>query len=107
MSDATSDDIGDDGTVRLGAYEPYSDIFWFSLICGGRRGCGHIAPFGISPAIARLGALATAGDLARRARCGKCGGRDIRSQLSADTRPGWRVEQEGPLPETRAGALPT
>lgn len=94
--------LGPDGTVRLGAYLPVADAHWFALICGG---CGHIAPFGVSAAVARLGPYATVGELGRRARCSHCGRRGVRVQLSADTRPDWRQREEGPLPETRAGTV--
>ena len=60
-----ADDIGHDGTVRLGAYLPLADLLWFSAGCDGLAGCGHAAPISVRAAVRIMGSgEATVGDLA-------------------------------------------
>jgi hypothetical protein len=92
--------IGPDGTVRLRRYLPHERMHWFSCGC---TDCGHRAAIGVRPAIAIMGSgEATAGQLARRLRCRRCGGRRAQITIAADCRPPEVIKRGGPPPETRA-----
>jgi hypothetical protein len=99
MSD-DPDAIGEDGTVRLRRYLPHANFHWFSAGC---PDCGHHAPIGVRPAIEMMGGgEATVGQLERRLRCGRCGGRRVGITIASDHRPAEVIERDGPPPETRA-----
>jgi hypothetical protein len=92
--------IGPDGTVRLRRYLLHENIWWLSVGCSG---CGHLAPVGVRAAIEIMGSgEATVGQLARRLRCGACGGWRVLIQIAADTRSADLRRRDGPPPETRA-----
>jgi hypothetical protein len=89
-----------DGTVRLRCYVRHADMDWFAAGC---PDCGWQAPIGVRAAIEIMGSgEATVGQLARRLRCGACGGRRVLIQIAADTRSADLRRRDGPPPETRA-----
>jgi hypothetical protein len=94
------DAIGPDGTVRLRCYLRHERMHWFAAGC---TGCGHHAPIGVRPAIDLMGSgEATVGQLARRLRCRRCGGRRVGITIASDCRPPEVIKRDGPPPETRA-----
>jgi hypothetical protein len=56
MTEADSDDIGHDGTVRLRCYLPLQKSLWFFAGCQDPTGCGHVAPISVRAAIQIMGA---------------------------------------------------
>jgi hypothetical protein len=94
------DVIGPDGTVRLRRYLPHERMHWFSAGC---TDCGHVAPIGVRPAIEIMGSGdATVGQLERRLRCSRCGGRRVGITIASDHRPPKVIKRDGPPPQTRA-----
>jgi hypothetical protein len=57
----------------------------------------------IAAAVALFGGGATVGELARRLRCGVCGGRRITVQIGSDPRPAETRQRDHPPSEARAG----
>ena len=91
------DAIGSDGRVRLRCHLPQQDSVWFSAICGGATGCGHLAPISVLAAILRMGSgEATMRQLAGRLRCSGCSGQQVSVTLQSDVRPTWIVQRDGP-----------
>ena len=68
MSDP--DAIGPDGRVRLRCYLPLADTHWFSAVCSGRDGCGHLVPISVPAAVRLMGSgEANVEQLVQRLRC--------------------------------------
>jgi hypothetical protein len=104
MTEAETDAIGPDGTVRLRCYLPMANSIWFFAGCQGRTGCGHVAPIGVRAALRIMGSgEATLGELEQRLRCSRCGSRKVGIVVQPDTRPAWVQERDGPAPETQLG----
>jgi hypothetical protein len=92
MSDP--DAIGPDGTVRLRCYLRHENIFWFSAGC---PDCGHVAPIGVRPAIEIMGGPeATVGQLERRLRCSRCGGRRVGITIAGATHEAFFMNRQVP-----------
>jgi hypothetical protein len=93
---------GDDGSLMLAAYEGWhADAYWLTFGCEGAHGCQRRVDLGIRPAIERFGRGMTVRGIAKRLRCSACGGRNIRVQITADTRGSFARDRDGPAPETR------
>jgi hypothetical protein len=57
----------------------------------------------VRPAIEIMGTgEATVGQLERRLRCSRCGGRHVQITIAADCRPPEVIKRDGPPPESRA-----
>ena len=104
MTEADPDGISLAGTVRLRCHLPLADSVWFSVLCQGLVGCGHVAPIGIRAAIRLMESdEATVRQLERRLRCSRCGNQQVGVMVQPDTRPHETQKRDGPRPETRAG----
>ena len=98
------DPTGPDGYVKLRGYESLSAAHCFGVTCAGPGECSHAALLDVPAAIRLMGTgEATVGDLRRRLRCGKCGGRRISVVVRSDPRPAWARKPERPMLVSTAG----